>query len=1189
MKKLLFILAFAPVLASAATCYAVTSGNWNTASIWASTIGGSGGSCAAAGGSGVTIMGQTATLAAHVPGVAGGTDRAVIKTGITVHITAGVGVELGESTFSASTDSLTVNATNSSTYGALIIDNQGLLKLHGASSSNDNYITIQQYAVVQVSPGGSIWISTGQNSPAIGISGRFYVGCGDQTAYPTPVCGGNAGAWVTPSVASTLNFTATALPSGLAVNDLVELSPIPQPLSFAYPYQIDGVTPPPDPPILPQTSDTGTSPMKTCGSASTCLVPNDTLLCVVAISGNSVSLGWPQGGNPSQPYCAGTETALAVTNAGKGQLWMKKPAFFWGDPGQYTWNNSKSFTMTANTQTSPIDMIRSGFSTNFQGPVSNVAGTGPGRHGDTSMSFSSNNWGGTNSSAIPCAFLSIDAVTSSGCWLDNTTSQIVAYGYQLGFSGSMTWKAPSAMFTLNGSVSVPAGSRTYNEMLFTNADLRYVYNSVSSGHGFIQFSTLPNTANNHAAFVNNTVSMSRQAISIEGITLSSSTPLSMTRNSFGSAPNNVAAPISFEVTSSYIDISNNYLQDYTGMFRCALTSGSRQTFDHLTDVNNQVLGLFYSVIDNNSACNWTNRYSADNRITGFGGAPTTPSYAVAYGTQNSYSANPNNVYKSNYVYGVFRGMFLASGAQWNGNYIVFPWHHVNTVTSFDSAVVSGRVGGLATGLKVDHNIFAAASNEQMPCFNSGYNEYILIDGFEFSNNTCLVSGNAGSGGFEIGDTDSNSSTALAGMKIHSNIFGTTLGVVKEFQGSPNFVQSAITYAGWNSEQGTQQMYSGFSTNPNAIPNPEMNRTVFVTQGGNNYNLSGSRNITGVSIQNPSYPTALTGGCLKYNYTDQSNITMQWSIDCTNYGTAAQLNWAGASTTYTISATPTAVGGNSMSLTVSGTPFTGLPITSGGGNTVPAGCPTARWLWAMSGTDIGQGFSILTCPGTYNVATNSLGVVPQDATNLGTAQFSVINMEVRLADAAGVTTTCNTTNNSSTVTVTGSTTGLHNGMLVSGTGIPAGTTMTISGSTVTLNINKATATNTGVSLTFNDYIDVGIDARSLPRPSPGSLIDTGISITPKDYCNFGSSCTRSVVVSGLPTTTTPGTTNLPLVPVAMPILGGSAEQAFCNGNPKCGGTSYYVPSGTAWKFASPSGGYIGAVPPLIIGIPAPAWW
>lgn len=66
----------------------------------------------------------------------------------------------------------------------------------------------------------------------------------------------------------------------------------------------------------------------------------------------------------------------------------------------------------------------------------------------------------------------------------------------------------------------------------------------------------------------------------------------------------------------------------------------------------------------------------------------------------------------------------------------------------------------------------------------------------------------------------------------------------------------------------------------------------------------------------------------------------------------------------------------------------------------------------------------------------------------------------------LTTTGNTTSTSNQLTSLASTTGLAVGNSISGTGIPMGTTiLSIAGSTVTMS-NNATATGTGVSVTFN---------------------------------------------------------------------------------------------------------------------------
>ena len=317
-------------------------------------------------------------------------------------------------------------------------------------------------------PNGYLWFGTANNTPLLSVSGRVYVGWGDQSLYPMPSSTGasNAGTWVTASVASTLNFAAVSSMPSISPNDLVELDAVQQ-QSGAYPYTAyDGVTPPPTPPIMPSTTDTAT-----CGSG-TCYVPESTLLCVVAVSGNTVSLGWPSGGNSFLPYCTGSETAIGITAAGSGQLWLKKPAIFGGDPSGYTWNNSKSGSFSS--QSSNFDGVRSGLvlcpasgcTGSPFGQISNAAGTGPGRIGDNSLTMS---WTAPSSMSgiTSCSKLNVNAVQSSGdCYIDYGNAVLYAQGYSDSFSGSYSYKTISTPTALSGNVAIPSGTRSYNELVF---------------------------------------------------------------------------------------------------------------------------------------------------------------------------------------------------------------------------------------------------------------------------------------------------------------------------------------------------------------------------------------------------------------------------------------------------------------------------------------------------------------------------------------------------------------------------------------------------------------------------------------------------------------------------------------------------------------------------------------------------
>lgn len=1137
-KGLLLIICAIPAMAGS-ICYPrvniLTAADYLTANNWASTSGGAAASCAAAGGTGLAVYGAAAaTIPAHVPGAAGSHDAIYVLTGITVHIPQGIGLELGNPTYAGGPDAFHVYATNATTYGALIVDQGGLILTHGGSSSGQNYGIIDQYAVFQVAPGGVFWIGSAQNGPLLKVSGRVYIGCGDQAVYPSPACSGNAGSWVTASVGSTLNLTAaSALPAGLAVNDLIELDPIPQPLAFAYPYAIDGVTPPPAPPILPVTSDTGTSPMQTCGSASTCKLPASMPMCVVAISGSSISVGWPHGTWASTtnklPYCDGTETAAAISNAGSGSLWLKKVAFFGGDPRAITWTTAQTYAPSGNIE--QMDGVRS--SAAFPGaPISNAAGTGIGRYGDNSWTVSSSTW------PASCTALTVDAVTTSGCYIDWNTGQLTTSGYRFTFTGSVSYKvgSPTTYGSGNataGSVSFPSlgacGTTCYQEFVVQNADVEYLYEQYAAP--FVQVKNLTRAANHNFAFGYNTVRQSRNLIGMMGASGSSSAPIEINHNSiYGSSTiNSFVGPfVNFYNASAYIDISHNFLNDTNQLAGCRIFNGytsALQTFDHITDVNNQVLGVgWYWLYDNSDLCDWTNRLSADNRITmsgsADGGAGFPSYYTSAYGVSSAHSSTANNVFKYNYIYAGYRGFYAGSGQAWSNNFLAFNWHHVFTVSPFDTpANIAGGGQAQAVGLQIDHNIFASYSNQQLPCADTGYNQGVFVDGMKLFNNTCLIAGGSGDG-IMIGDTDSASYTGLAGMQVYNNAFGptTTYGMAKGPQNGANMMQHAMAYAGGNSMQGTAAMFGAYAPNSNNIPNWTYHTDVAVTKGVVNYNTSGSRSITGVTIQNPTYTSTQTG-CLRYNFTDRSNITMAWSADCTNYtASPMQLNWGGASTTYTVSSLTAGAdaGSEFAKVAVTGTPFVAIGASTA--TPISTSCPVGRWVWMLTGSSAGTAFPIMDCPGTTGAASNALIIITGTATNTANPSpsisagdtFAIVKWEVNLLDAGGT-----------------------------------------------------------------NSVDIGIDARSLPT-SVGTLIDSEISMTPSDYCT--GTCAGPSVIAGLPSTLTTGVTNAPLLAIPMPLNGGSAEQALCNGAALCGGTAYYQPTGTAWRTSGFLGGYIGAVSP-----------
>jgi hypothetical protein len=1089
---LLCLCAAASMAASPAQCWAVhnitTLADWNTPAYWASGSGGTGGTCAATGGASVAWHQYTATtLAAGVPGCAACSDSVVVDgsagKAFTVHIAAGLGISLGSPANAWSTMSLVVNGTSSTVYGSAIIDDQGFLIASGSYSYGQ--ISNALWGVFQVMPGGTLQL--GPNSTASNNNGRWYVGCGDQTKYGTSTCTavGNAGSWVTAHVAGTLNITSTSTLPLLNVGDLVELAQVQQPTKWGYPYTaIDNVTPPPRPPLMPVTNDTGTT-ANTCGSLATCLVPSATLLCTVAVSGTSVSLGWPQGGTTADPYCTGAETAMAITDPGFGQLWLSKPAFMWGPPSNFAWTTSRSKALSAWGAFDPIYSIQ-GLD---YAPISNAAHNGPGRPGDNSLTFVAPNWG-TGS----CTKLNFWDVVANTCYVDYDYGILVANGFNFNFSGTANYYSTAggetAALDNNIEIKTPTGTSAGNELLISNTDIRYAYNNYDQSG--IQFKGYSNAANNRAVFQHNVVAMSSNVVGDYGVQGTLSAPFEVTYNAVvnnASLIGNADAFITGVASGQYLDASHNWFKG-SGSF---LSGGNyahtaTYTHSHYTLTNNIIWALTVALQGMYADDVWPYMLLQQNRIIQGGNASVSgsPNYSFAISSLHNYNASAPITVRNNVIYGAFREAALEGNTTFEWNFMPYFFHHGVCLTAQQPYY------GVNANTTVRNNILLANESQPVTCIDS-FQDAVFLDSPVVRGNTCIGM----MGGADQGDMGDGGSTELtANLSIQDNVFAlpyeATYAVFMKHQLlTMSMTQQQVSTTGNNASQGTAKMYLPVeSTNFNSIPNPEYNRHVLVTKAGSNYNTSVSKNVTGTAIQNPSYAVNKTGGALQLVVVSPANMTLAWSVDGTNYGTPLQLNWGGSGTTYTV-ATVTDPGAAYpyTAVTVSGTPFiaqitpgawanTGMPVTS----------PASRWALMTGGAMAGSAYPIFGAYGTAGSATGQLyiGVPIPHPTLAATDTFVIVASET-----GGVT--------------------------------PSEVHLFDAGGT--------------------DYVDVGIDARLLPTAA-GTYTDTGIAITITDYCASG--CGAASVLAGLQMTDTPGSSYLPLNPVTPPWFGGSAEEAFNKG-------------------------------------------
>lgn len=388
------------------------------------------------------------------------------------------------------------------------------------------------------------------------------------------------------------------------------------------------------------------------------------------------------------------------------------------------------------------------------------------------------------------------------------------------------------------------------------------------------------------------------------------------------------------------------------------------------------------------------------------------------------------------------------------------------------------------------------------------------------NNTCL---GEGIGGIAQPDSGDQFSTLQAGLQIYNNLFALPAGKpgLLKWAGlveqSPTMPQTQLAFAGYNAIQGANPMYQGIQApNANAVPNPQYNRDVIPTNVNGYYNLDLTRNLLGAAIQNSTYSVAKNSTALRLTVNSASDMTLAFSVNNgSTYGNESQLNWQAAGTTYTVSTvTDPGVVLDYLTITV---PVTDVPTTGGpfmatnntNGSSSPyegtaSGCPVARWakITSAAGTiPVGTAFAIVRCLGTVDTPTNQLVIVPRDTRLVANDVFAIIRPEVRACEVDCTSPT--------------------------------------------------------------DYVDVGIDARSIPS---STLSDTGINLTLTDYCASG--CGSTAQPTGLPTA--PVTGNLPLMPFGMPEEGGVANHAFRSWR--------LLPTNSLWVTQSSTGSYIGAILP-----------
>jgi hypothetical protein len=480
---------------------------------------------------------------------------------------------------------------------------------------------------------------------------------------------------------------------------------------------------------------------------------------------------------------------------------------------------------------------------------------------------------------------------------------------------------------------------------------------------------------------------------------------------------------------------------------------------------------------------------------------------VFYRPHNKDSAT-RALIQYNFFYGVYRLGQLQANMDFEHNVIAYNWHHMGLAGECGNNCTDWQNGSISSNLSIKNNIFLAydSGDQAVACWEMGYDEGGLVDNATFANNTCLGMSWAGVG---IGDLGDYSSTLVVGLKVYNNIFGTLSSINGN---GPGISKNQMTTTSTAFVQ-AQLSSVGYNSMQGSVP---------MTQGVYGANANG--------IPNPEYNRNawVTKSGVAYNTDGTRNVlgvALQNPTYSTNQtGSALRLTYTSASNMTLAWALDGTNYGAAVQLNWggSGTTYTVSSVTDPGATknhirAVVSGTPFV----AMYTT----GHVMVNCPAArWAMVVSAAGTIPVGTT------FAITGCNGTAGAASGDMTL-----------------------------VPRDSRLAI-GDVLAAIKSEARLFDVGAT----NYVDAGIDARSLPAVTK---TDTGIALAMTDYCASG--CGAASVVSGLPTSYSAGVST-PLVPLAPPWAGGSAEQAFTG--------IYYLPSGVAWKTAGSTGSYIGAVPP-----------
>lgn len=562
-----------------------------------------------------------------------------------------------------------------------------------------------------------------------------------------------------------------------------------------------------------------------------------------------------------------------------------------------------------------------GESDSQSGWVSNVAGTGPATQADASLTGSKLHVTGCSPTCFQNLKTSWSQISASGDYfIDYDAARIFFFSTGIP-TGTINIDSFKILSFVSGGIFLTANT-SFNEGIFNGALFKYC-GTYTTSVGCLTFAnkqsdTLSGSTHRKAQVVNSTFSYTKDPIWFTGtMNGSSGDNLLFTGNKGNTWICNGSIYLCGWVTTpsssstSYITLDSNVLSGTTGdaVLVKSYSSGSFLSHSNWTMTNNVLESM---AVLSQSRIN----------ILAFPDLDIHGNFCYSYGNSNDslscvYQVEGTSGHQasitSNVMYQNWRPYNFGSYDTFTGNFTFAPTHHM-IVSAWGILPHSGFINHV----DIEHNI--SVSGTAGNCFTLGYLASLFMNDITYSQNTCVPFSLAQSstlgllpGLFSADDQQDAASGTPNGPAVSSsrvNVYN-NLAINSYFQagrysnsavynGKSVIGLSVVDHNDMISGQAGGGNYCKGIVQNNVAGDPHtciMNTLATFTQSGGEYNVSGTKNITGVTLHDPTYSTPLTGGTLSWAYSSPTSLSLAWNggtavslLDTQNSGTVAAANY-----------------------------------------------------------------------------------------------------------------------------------------------------------------------------------------------------------------------------------------------------------------------------------------------------------